>query len=223
MRTRPRTVLVLLAGLFALALSLTAAEPAWHDTTRDVYVDGRLDRAVQVLSTENGKRLAVVLPGERKALLLDREAGTFATVARKEFAMTPDGAAADLAADARTQPAGMFQKVDAGSTILSWKGRTILVARHQGIVGDVSEETLFAAVPVWRRLMDAYQPAPAAVTAAASEKRDVKMTIVFGSWCGDSKEFVPHLVKTLHRAANPRIHLQLVALDNQFLHPQDVI
>jgi hypothetical protein len=223
MRTRSRPVLVLLAGLFALALPLLADEPAWHDSTRDVYVNGHLDRAAQVLSADAGKKLAVLLPGAKKALVLDREAGTFATVPRKAFAFTPDGSAADLGAGTEHKAAGVLQKVDAGSTILTWKGKTILIARHQGLVGDVTEADLFATVPVWRRLMDAYEPAPAAIAAAAAEKRDVTMTVVLGSWCGDSKEFVPRVLKMLHRAANPRIRVKLVALDNQFLHPQEVI
>jgi hypothetical protein len=223
MRTRSRPVLVLLAGLFALALPLLADEPAWHDSTRDVYVNGHLDRAAQVLSADAGKKLAVLLPGAKKALVLDREAGTFATVPRKAFAFTPDGSAADLGAGTKHKAVGVLQKVDAGSTILTWKGKTILIARHQGLVGDVTEADLFATVPVWRRLMDAYEPAPAAIAAAAAEKRDVTMTVVLGSWCGDSKEFVPRVLKMLHRAANPRIRVKLVALDNQFLHPQEVI
>jgi hypothetical protein len=223
MRTALRTVLVLLVALLVPALPLLAGEPAWHDTTRDVYVNGHLDRGVQVLSADAGKKLAVLPPDTKKALVLDREAGTFATVPKRAFAFTPDGAAADLAADAKRKPAGVFQKVDAGSTILTWKGRTILIARHQGLVGEVTEDALFTAVPVWGRLMDAYEPAPAAVAALANEKRDVTMTIVLGTWCGDSKEFVPRVLKTLHEAANPRIRVRLVALDNQFLHPQDVI
>jgi hypothetical protein len=223
MRTRTRTVLVLIAGLIAFGLPLLAAEPVWHDTTRDVYIDGALDRNVQVFSADAGKKLAVLIPRMSKALLLDREASTFATAPKKAFALTADGAGADLATDARPKPAGAFRKVDAGSLILSWKGRTVLIARHQGLVGDVTEEALFATVPVWRRLTDSYTPAASAVAAAAAEKRDVTMTIVFGSWCGDSKEYVPHVLKTLHQAANPRIHAKLVALDNQFLHPQDVI
>jgi hypothetical protein len=216
-------VLVLLVALLVPALPLLADESAWHDTTRDVYVNGHLDRAVQVLTADAGKKLAVVLPDARKALVLDRGAGTFATVPKKAFAFTPDGAAADLAAGTDQKPAGVLQKVDAGSTILAWKGKTILIARHQGLVGDVTEDALFAAVPVWRRLMDSYDPAPAAVAAAAAEKRDVTMTVVLGTWCGDSKEFVPRVLKTLHEAANPRIRVQLVALDNQFLRPQGAI
>jgi hypothetical protein len=223
MRTRSRTVLTLLAGVLLLSVPLLAADASWHDSTRDVYLDGSLSRAVQVLSSESGKKLAVLLPDEKKALVLDREAATFATVAKKEFTFTSDGASADLAPDAAPKLAGRLESVDAGSMILSWNGRTVLIARHQGLVGDVTEQALFATVPVWRRLMDGYAPAESGVAALAAEKRDVTMTVVFGSWCGDSKEYVPRVLKTLHRAANPRIHVKLVALDNQFLHPQDVI
>jgi Thioredoxin len=219
-----RTALVLLAGLLA-SLPLFAADPAWHDATRDVYVDGRLDRGVQVLSTDGGKRLAVLLPGARKALLLDREAMAVSTVPRKAFVFTADGAAAELAGDAKvkTKAVGPLTKVDAGSLILEWKGRTVLVSRHQGLVGEVSEDALFAALPVWRRLVDAYPPDPAAVAALANEKRSVTMTVVFGSWCGDSKEFVPRVLKTVRVAANPRVRVRLLALDNDFLRPQDAI
>ena len=223
MRTVRRTTLVLLAGLLVLVLPALAAEPAWHDSTRDVYLDGSLSRAVQVLSSDSGKKLAVLLPDAKRALLLDRESGTFSTVPRKAFALTADGAGADLAADATPKPAGSFRNVDSGSMILSWKGRTILIARHQGLVGDVTEQTLFAAVPVWRRLMDAYEPAAPGVAALAAEKRDLTVTVVFGTWCGDSKDLVPRLLKTVRRAENIRVKVELVALDNQFLRPQGVI
>ena len=222
MRTLRRT---LLAGLLApiIALPAFAADPAWHDSTRDVYIDGRLDRSVQILSADGGKKLAVLLPDAKKALVLDRDAATFSTVPRKAFAFTPDGAAANLTSDAAVKPGGAFQRVDSSTSILSWKGKTILVSRHQGLVGDVTEEALFAAVPVWRRLMDGYTPDASAIAALASEKRDVTMEVVFGTWCGDSKEFVPHILKTVQAAANPRITVKLIALDNDFLRPQNVI
>ena len=223
MRTRSRTLLVLLAGLFPLAIPAFAADPAWHDSTRDVYVDGRLDRSVQILSAEGGKKLAVLLPDSKKALLLDRDALTFSVGSKSAFTLTPDGAAADLLDGPKFRVEGPLQKVDTANLLLTWKGKTILVSRHQGLVGDVTDEALFAAVPVWRRLMDSYKPDASAVAALASEKRDVTMRIVLGTWCGDSKEFVPRVLKTVRAAANPRIQVRLVALDNDFLRPQSVI
>ena len=223
MQTLQRANRLLLVALLLLSATVLAEGPTWRDSTRDVYVDGHLDRAARILSADGGKKTAVLLPGERKALLLDREASTFSVVPRKAFLFTPDGVGAELAADASPKPGGAFQKVDPSSSILAWKGKTVLVSRHQGLVGDVSEDALFAAVPVWRQLMDSYQPVPAAVATLAGESRPVTMTVVFGTWCGDSKEFVPRILKTVHAAANPKVSVKLVALDNDFLHPPDVI
>ena len=217
-----RTALALPAALLLSSLAL-AADPTWRDTTRDVYVDGRLERGVQVLSADSGRRLAVLLPGVKKALVLDREASTFAVVPRKAFRVAADGASAELAPAAQPKPAGRFQKPDGATSIVAWKGRTVLVSRHQGLVGEVSETSLFSAVPVWRGLMESYRPAPAAVAALAKEARPVTMTVVLGTWCGDSKEFVPRVLKSVRAAANPNLAVRLVALDNDFLHPQDVI
>ncbi len=222
MRPLRATALTILAALFLSSLAI-AADPTWRDSTRDVYVDGRLDRGVQVLSSDSGKRLALLLPGVKKALVLDRDASTFAVVPRKAFRVAPDGASAELAPDAKPKPAGTFQKVDGSTSIVAWKGRTVLVSRHQGIVGEVSETSLFSAVPVWRGLMQTYQPAPAAIAALAKETRPVTMTVVLGTWCGDSKEFVPRVLKSVRAASNPNLAVRLVALDNDFLHPQDVI
>lgn len=222
MRPVRRTALALLAALLLSSLAL-AADATWRDSTRDVYVDGRLERGAQVLSADSGKRVALLLPGVNKALILDREASTFAAVPRKAFRVAADGASAELAPDAKPKPAGTFRKVDGSTSIVAWKGRTVLVARHQGLVGEVSETSLFAAVPVWRGLMDGYEPAPAAVAAIRKETRPVTMTVVLGTWCGDSKEFVPRILKSVRAASNPNVAVRLVALDNDFLQPQDVI
>jgi hypothetical protein len=222
MRTLSRSALFLLAGTLLVSAAL-ADEPAWHDSTRDVYVDGRLDRGVQVFSADSGRRLALLLPDSKKALLLDRESSTFSIVPRKAFHVAPDGMSADLAPDAVAKPGGSLEKVESSGSILSWKRKTVLVARHQGLVGDVDEKGLFATVPAWGRSMESYQPVPAAVARIAKETRPVALTIVFGSWCGDSKEFVPRVLKSIHAAANPNLSVRLVALDNDFLHPQDVI
>ena len=97
MRTLSRATLLFLATLVSVQAALLAEEPTWRDSTRDVYVDGHLDRAARVLSADAGKKTAVLLPGERKALLLDREASTFSVVPRKAFSFaaflprTPSG------------------------------------------------------------------------------------------------------------------------------------
>ena len=110
MRTLSRATLLLLT-LVSVQAAL-AEGPTWRDSTRDVYVNGHLDRAARVLSADAGKKTAVLLPGARKALLLDRETSIFSVVPRKAFAIAGDGAGAELAAEATPKPAGAFQRVD---------------------------------------------------------------------------------------------------------------
>jgi thiol-disulfide isomerase/thioredoxin len=50
-----------------------------------------------------------------------------------------------------------------------------------------------------------------------------QLTLVFGTWCGDSKEYVPKLLAAVEAAKNPKLSVRLIALDNGFLRPAEVI
>lgn len=58
-------VAVACVGWLASAAGMLAADPAWRDATRDVYIDGRLDRSAQVLVEEGSRRSAIVSPQRR--------------------------------------------------------------------------------------------------------------------------------------------------------------
>jgi len=214
-RTIPFTAVLLAAAL------LDAEESPWRDATRDVYINGELDRAAQVLAKEGV--IAVLSPRMAEALLLDRRAETFAVLPKDEFRFSEDRATAKLSKESLPHPGGSLRNVDSFSSILSWNGGTVLVARHQGLLGEVKEEALWSAVPVWKALYEAYRPESDAVAAIRKVRRETTVTIVFGTWCGDSKEFVPRLLKTVSLAGNRKLSVRLVALDNQFLQPSEVI
>src|SRR6476620_8286256 len=112
MRMLHRAILLLLAtALLATSTNVAFAEgPTWRDSTRDVYVDGHLDRSARVLSADGGRKTAVLLPGARKALLLDREASTFSVVPRKAFAFNADGMGAEAGADTAPKRGGAIKK-----------------------------------------------------------------------------------------------------------------
>lgn len=223
MRSPRTTALAALAAVLFLGQAAAAASTGTlRDATRDIYVDGRLDRAAQVLVRSGPYGTIVVSSAISEALLLDRDTESFRVVPRDAVAFAEDRAAAELAVDATTLPGGATQKVDSSTTILNWKGRTVLVARHQGVSGEIDEATLFATVPVWKSLMESYTPSEAAV-AALRKAGKAQLTIVLGTWCGDSKEYVPKLLKTVRAAGNPKLTIKLVALDPGFLRPADVI
>src|SRR5262249_17842904 len=45
------------------------------------------------------------------------------------------------------------------------------------------------------------------------------VTLAFGTWCPDSKNYVPRLIKALSAAANDKIKVKLIGIDNQFHEP----
>lgn len=59
--------LLFAAVLPGLAGALFATEPSWRDATRDVYVDGALDRTTQVFVNGAAHQAAIVCPKRRSA------------------------------------------------------------------------------------------------------------------------------------------------------------
>jgi hypothetical protein len=220
---RIRRVSLAVTALLVLAAPLICAEPSWRDATRDVYLDGVLDRGIQVFFESDTHRAALVSPRGDDAFVLDRDAGTLFAVPRSAFRLATDGAGAELDAAAKPDPLGRFQKVDTVAMTFAAGGHVYLIARHQGVSGEIDEAKLWETVPVWKRLSDAYTPETDVVAGLKRIAAPVRLTAVFGTWCGDSKEFVPRLVKAVHDAGNPKVSLRLVALDLDFRRPADVI
>ena len=84
-------------------------------------------------------------------------------------------------------------------------------------------DKLWETVPVWRSVMENYEPNAKAVSGIESMDRDTTVTLAFGTWCPDSKNYMPRLIKALHAAANDKIHVKLVGIDNQFRQPATIV
>ncbi len=91
------------ASLAVTALSFsprpTSAPNRHGDATRDVYLNGVLDRGIQVFVESDTDRTALVSPRGDDAFVLDRDAGTLFAVPRRAFGSRPTAPAqADAAA-----------------------------------------------------------------------------------------------------------------------------
>src|SRR5205085_11191004 len=54
-------------------------------------------------------------------------------------------------------------------------------------------------------------------------EKDTDITVVLGTWCGDSKNHVPKLIRAVHAAANPHLKLKFVGLAARFAEPMETI
>lgn len=214
-------------AVFVLAISAMTQTRAtvltWNHSTRDVYVDGELDPSAQVLACESPSYMALLASKLERAVVLSiNERKTFLTP-KSSLDVAPDHLAASSASNFPKQDAGVFAWLDGSTYVFQVDGKSIVIRPHQGLTGGLSEQRLFEAVPAWRSLMDEYKPAETAVAAMKSFSTDAELTLVFGTWCSDSKNYMPKLLKALKAAGNGRLKVKMIGVDQDFHEPVSVI
>ncbi|HYC59535.1 MAG TPA: thioredoxin family protein [Thermoanaerobaculia bacterium] len=208
--------------ILALILATLISTPPreWRDSIRDVYVDGTLVRNAQTLTTSSPRMIAVVCGEE--VLLLDPEKQSVTRAPKFELAFKADRTSATSAAEVSGPVDGSV--VQSGSTyIVNSGGKSIVVAPHQSKAGSMTIDELWATAPVWRAIADHYEPEGAIVDRLKAIDRPVRLEVVLATWCGDSRQHVPRLLKSVARAANPNITVELIGIDADFLKPAEVI
>jgi len=221
--TRNRTEVAAMNAFALVLLTLlsTATPPReWRDSIRDVYIDGKLVRSAQTLATSSPRMLAVVCGDE--VLILDPESQAVTRAASSEFAFASDRLKATTS-PTLGERAGSLVKTDESTYLASVGDRTILVTPHQSKAGAMTLEELWETAPVWRAVADVYEPDGAIVERLRAIDRPLKLQIVLATWCGDSRQHVPRLLKSIERAANPNLSVELIGIDAEFLAPMDVI
>lgn len=215
--------LAALGFLVLVSLSAFAAPLEWRDATRDVYVDGKLERRAQVLSALNPRRVAVFSDNLRHALVIDVDRGVSYTAPKREWVFTRDRMKASTANDLSAKGARPATKT-ADNVLIAHVGRKSLVIKpHQSKAGSIEVADLLASFPVWNAAMQAYEPDAQAVQKLASVREPVTIRAVFATWCGDSKLHVPQLLKTVRAANNTNVRVELMGIGPEFETPLDFV
>jgi hypothetical protein len=71
--------------------------------------------------------------------------------------------------------------------------------------------------------METYEPSASAVSSIKGDNKDTNITIALGTWCPDSRNYVPKLFKALRAAGNNHLKVNIIGIDNQFHEPIDTI
>ncbi|HYM60789.1 MAG TPA: hypothetical protein VEZ11_07840 [Thermoanaerobaculia bacterium] len=210
----------------ALALGAESEGPAtltWHDTARDVYVDGKLDRRVQTLSCSELRRLALVPPDSDGVVILDPVSKTMARAPKSVFVFEADRSSATTPRTYASSPGGDIVVPEARRYLASVDGHSLLVVPHQGHAGPMTAGELWQTVPIWWAIYQHYEPDAAAVAELRQETPPTQITIIFGTWCSDSEYHVPRLLKALHEASNRNLDVKLVSIGPDLLAPLDFV
>jgi len=218
---------------FALIFALTAigfsdaqgrpAPVAWTDSTRDVFINGEIDRTAQVLTSEATQRIALIAARLERAVVLDTSRRALYTCPPDSFRFYPDHVIALSDADFGVSRAGSYKLHGESDYSFELGGRSVHIAIHQPLIGDTDTQRLFGIVPVWRFAMDSSQPDPGVITRLKHCQAETTITVALGTWCPDSKKHVPRLLKALGLAANNRFHIRLIGIGRKLHEPRDIV
>lgn len=215
------------AVFFLAAIAAAQTSPSvvssWSDTTRDVYIDNEQDRDAQVLTADAPSRLALISAKLESAIVLDVTEHTVTTLPKGSFQFGADRTSATSESTGARKAVGKFTRVDGPVYFFVVEGKPVLIRSHPGATGEMSLDKLWDTVPVWRSVMKNYQPNTQAVDALKAIDKDTALTLAFGTWCPDSKNYIPRLIKALRAADNAKIQLKLIAIDNQFREPVSAV
>ncbi len=198
----------------------------WSDTSRDVYLGGELEPGAVVLSAgaagDAGQRLAILSERANRAFVVDLDALEVVELPLAHFELTASGATSASTAEVLAAGRATHVRDRRSSHYLATLGdHTLLISPHQGPAGEIGLEELYQTAPAWRRRAAAYEPDRQAVAALAAHREPVDVTVAFGTWCGDSRNYVPKLLRALDDAANPNLRLELVAIGRGFSAPAE--
>ena len=211
--------------LFAVFAHEDSGSWTWRDSTRDIYVNGVPTTAARFFYSSDFGGYALLLPDSDRLFLLKKEGDAYRldSVPRKAFDIEPDLLTMSSASDFETKSSGKAREIDGKQLLFQCEGRTVLIARHEGRGGGIELAEVWQTVPTWLSLKNAYQPDQEAVEFLRVYARPTAVKVFFGTWCGDSKNFVPKLVKTLELADNPLLKLELTAIASGFTEPWEEV
>lgn len=220
MRVKIPFILLVIVGVAAASAQARKAPASnWSDTTRDVYVDSELDRGAQVLTSDSPSRLALISENFESAFVLNVSDHTVSAVAKDAFQFTADRTSAASNSAAAMKVVGKFTRIDGPIYFFVVDGRPVIIRGHPGATGEMTLDKLWETVPVWRSVMKTYEPNADAVEQIKADTSNTTVTLAFGTWCPDSKNYIPRLIKALSAAGNDKIQVKLVGIDNQFREP----
>lgn len=221
---RIKSILLLIAAtVITAAAQNNAPMLSWTESVKDVYIDGQLDRNSQVFFCDAPKRMALISPKLDFAVILNQDNQTISTTLKELFQITADHTRATSDSGAPLQQVGSYALIDTSTYLFVIDGRAVMFRSHSGARGELSEQQLWETVPVWRYLMEGYEPNASAVSSIKADDKDTSVTIALGTWCPDSRNYVPKLFKALRAAGNGHIKVNIIGVDNQFHEPIDTI
>jgi thiol-disulfide isomerase/thioredoxin len=150
-------------------------------------------------------------------LLRDMEA---AVIPRSDVKVGEEGAV--VSPETHPSSLGSFSREGAEITFGSDSLR-IRIGPKPDLVGEVTLDSILARKPGYRSMAAEYKPEPGAIAEIRNRNSPAEILVFFGTWCPVCSRRLPLFIKTMEEAANPRIRVRYVAIDEKYSEPEQMI
>jgi thioredoxin 1 len=220
-RTPARIVpfILLFAGL--LPAPAPAKQPSWQENISVlVQVAGKPDGSAHVYDSDDYQEMLLVLEDRPVAYLLDLAATSVSGVPRDSVHVDGEGIAW-----IGNAPRDLLTTLDQKEGTLSFTQDEIPIAIQPlpPLIGPAKLERILELKPSYVVAAQKYKPDPAKLAAIKAVASDTEIRVFFGTWCLMCKRMVPGLIRTLELAANPKIHVDYVGVDEDMREPENEI
>lgn len=175
-----------------------------------VRVGGSIDSAAKIYKTERGVphfllqspalgQPWVIAAGDRKASRLAPKAVT----SKEDDAVVVDLSASEGAMPITIQGRNVVFESDQGPVALE---------PREPILGERSPEHLLEAMPEYRRVASAFQPAKGQMRLLETLEQATDVEVFFGTWCGHCEKLVPRVMRLAQLVANPKLRFHFHGL-----------
>ena len=108
-------------------------------------------------------------------------------------------------------------------TVILLSGCQSTQKKYDLLIGWVSQDQLFEAIPQYKKDFDAYNPDTKAINTIRMFTHDVDVLVFFGRWCSDCARELPSLLKTLNVAGNEHFKVRLLSLEKNKADAENLV
>lgn len=206
----------------AAAIALLLGSPSWPEPQEpirvwdlhseyEVEIDGAPSEGARLFTTTGRSWILLQAPELGRLLVLDL---TGREVKMAETAALQPGPEADQVRldDGAVHGPPLPYLLQDQAVVFYEGSRRIRITRKPPIVGPTSVPDLLVHSPVYRKGMEAYEPAAGDIYYLKTYEEPIWIDVYFGSWCPHCREMVPRFLKSVEAASNPRIRMTLTGV-----------
>jgi thiol-disulfide isomerase/thioredoxin len=175
----------------------------------------------EVFDSADYQRTLLLPAGWDYAYVLDL--GETTATAYPRAALLDAGGAPRQPDPAAGTPAGAFVTDSDGRMSFADDRCEIVVGPTPPLIGAITRAELDQRQPTYGRRAASYKPDPAIVAQFAAVSKPLEILAFFGTWCSTCKHYLPGLIATLDRAANDKIRVTYIGVDENVTEPADLI